>query len=339
MKRKSFTYNTVFMSAANIITRLIGFAYRIFLSRFIGAAGLGLFALISPVYSVCCSLVASGLPVASMKNVSECIARGDKKGAKTATVASLFLVFIISLILCLALLLFAPSLSLLLGDKRTLPSLYILSLSVLITGFENIYKSSFYADGLIKIPAATEIAEQLFRITTVVLLILFYAKDDITLSSAVLTFGIFAGEALSLIILFISYKTTTKKIPCLSVKNTLPSLLNTAVPVTASKTAETFLGSASNVLIPAMLVMYGFSRNEATEILGVVSGMVMPLLFLPSVFTNALSVNLVPFISANLSKGNKAAVKRKLEKVLRVTAFFSFNAASLSSRSSLRCSS
>ena len=52
----------------------------------------------------------------------------------------------------------------------------------------------------------------------------------------------------------------------------------------------------------------------------------MPLLFLPSVFTNALSVNLVPFISANLSKGNKGAVRRKVEKVLFVTAFFSFPA-------------
>ncbi len=326
LRKKSFTYNTVFMSGANIITRLIGFAYRIFLSRFIGAAGLGLFALISPVYAVCCSLVASGLPVASMKDVSECVAKGDKKGAKTATLASLFLVFLISVLLCFLLILLAPYLSLVLGDARTLPSIYILAFAVLITGFENIYKSSFYADGLVKIPAITEIAEQVFRIITVILLILFYAKDDITLSSAVLTFGIFAGEALSLAILFISYKRTVKGIPCLSIRKNFSSLLNTAVPVTASKTAETLLGSASNILIPAMLVMYGFSRSEATEVLGVISGMVMPLLFLPSVFTNALSVNLVPFISANLAKGNKAAVKRKLEKVLTVTAFFTFPA-------------
>lgn len=158
LQRKSFTYNTVFMSAANIITRLIGFAYRIFLSRFIGAAGLGLFALVSPVYAVCCSIVASGLPVASMKKVSECIANGDKKGAKTATIASLFLVFAVSAILFLLIIVFAQPLSLILGDTRTRPSLYILSLAVLITGFENIYKSSFYADGLVKIPAVTEIS-------------------------------------------------------------------------------------------------------------------------------------------------------------------------------------
>ena len=323
---KSFTYNTIFMSGANIITRLIGFAYRIFLSRFIGAGGLGLFALISPVYSVCCAIVASGLPVASMKNVSESIAKNDKRAAKTATLASLTLVLIISLLIFLILIFSAPLLSILLGDKRALPSLYILCPAILITGFENIYKSSFYADRLVKIPAITEIAEQLFRIITVVSLIVFYAKDNITLSSAVLTFGIFAGEALSLIILIISYNKSTKGIKPFSIRKEFSPLLNTALPVTLSKTAETLLASVSNILIPAMLVMYGFSRNEATEILGVISGMVMPLLFLPSVFTNALSVNLVPFVSASLAKGNKNAVRRKLEKVLTVTAFFTFPA-------------
>ncbi len=326
MKKKSFTYNTLFMSGANTVTRLIGFLYRIFLSRFIGAGGLGLFALISPVYSVCCALVASGLPVASMKDVSESLSKGDRKDAKTATKASLFLVFIISAILFLLLLFLAPTLSLMLGDVRTFPSLIILAFAVLITGFENIYKSAFYADGQVKIPAFTEIAEQLFRISAVVLLILFFSKGNVTLSSAVLTFGIFAGELLSFVILFFSYRKSTKSIRSYNIKERIPSLLNTAVPVTLSKTAETFLSSASNILIPAMLTMYGFTRSEATEILGVISGMVMPLLFLPSVFTSALSVNLVPFISSNLAVGNIGAVGRKVEKILFVTALFSFPA-------------
>ncbi len=259
-----------------------------------------------------------------MKDVSEAIAEGDKSRAKTITYASLLTVLSVSLILSSLLLIFAPSLSSLLGDRRVLSSLHILSFAVLITGFENIYKSSFYADGIVKIPAFTEIAEQIFRIMTVVLLILFYAKDDIELSSAVLTFGIFAGEALSLVILFASYYKTFKGIPRCSFKGKFSSIINTALPVTASRTAETFLGSASNILIPAMLTMYGLSRGEATEILGVISGMVMPLLFLPSVFTNALSVNLVPFISANLAKGNLNAVGRKIEKVLFCTALFAF---------------
>ncbi|MDO5479503.1 MAG: oligosaccharide flippase family protein, partial [Clostridia bacterium] len=281
------------MTSANTVTRFTGFLYRIFLSRFIGAEGLGLFALVSPLYSICCAIVASGLPVAAMKGISERIAKKDKEGAKAYTLSSLISVLAVSLALFLLIVFSSPLLAVMLGDVRALPSLRILAFAVLITGFENIYKSAFYADGIVKVPAFTEIAEQLFRIAIVVCLILSFAKDNIARSSAVLTFGIFAGEALSLIILFFSYRHVTRGIKPSSVKHCFPSLLDTAVPVTFSKTAETFLASASNILIPAMLTMYGFSRNEATEILGVISGMVMPLLFLPAVFTNAISVNLV----------------------------------------------
>lgn len=324
--KKSFTYNTLFMVMANILTRFLGFLYRIFLSRFIGAEGLGLFALISPVYAVCCSLVASGLPVASMKDVSEHLSSGNRSSAKASTYSALFLVLILSLVLCAFILIFAPGLSVLLGDRRTLPSLYILAFAVLITGFENIYKSSFYSENSVKIPAITEIAEQLFRISLVVLLILYYAGDDFEKASFVLTFGIFAGEALSLVILFFSYFKRTRKIKADKISKSFSPLLSTAVPVTLSKTLETVISSASNILVPAMFALYGFSKSESLELLGVISGMVMPLLYLPSVFSNALSVNLVPFISSNLAKGNKGAVKRKTEKILLVTSLFSFPA-------------
>lgn len=326
MIKKSFTYNTLFMTAANIITRFLGFAYRIFLSRFIGAGALGLFALVSPVYSVCCALVASGLPVAASKDISECIANNNKKEAKAATHASLLLVLLISVFLFLTIIVSAPALSLMLGDARTLSSLIAIGFAVLITGFENIYKSAFYAEGNVKVPAYTEIAEQILRIAAVVSFIILFSDKNEAKSSFILASGVFIGEALSLIILFFSYRKFSRQIKPSSVKSKIPSLLSTALPVTMSKTAETLLGSASNILIPAMLTLYGFSRGESTEILGVISGMVMPLLFLPAVFTNAISVNLVPFISANLATGNKGAVRRKTEKVLVVTALFSFPA-------------
>lgn len=321
MKKNSFTYNTLFMTCANIVTRLAGFLYRIFISRFIGAEGLGLFALVSPVYSVCCAIVASGIPVAAMKKISEAESPSKRKAL---TLASLKIVFAVSIILFFALILLSEPLSFLLGDTRTRLSLYVLSFAVLITGFENVYKSSFYSDGFVKIPALTEISEQIFRTVSVIFLLICIGKDNITLSSAVLTAGIFLGEALSLIILSVSYNAITKKTSHkpISVKDS--KLLKTAVPVTAAKTAESFLGSLSNILLPFTLKLYGLTLSEATEILGVISGMIMPLLYMPCVFTNAVAVNLVPYISENLARGSRGAVIRKCEKALLVTSLFTF---------------
>lgn len=321
MKKKSFTYNTLFMTCANVVTRLAGFLYRIFISRFIGAEGLGLFALVTPVYSVCCAIVASGIPVAAMKKISEADTSSKRKAL---TLSSLKIVFTVSVILFFGLFFLSEPLSRLLGDSRTRLSLWILSFAVLITGFENVYKSSFYSNGFVKIPAFTEIAEQIFRTVCVILMLIFISKDNITLSSAVLTAGVFLGEALSLVILSVSYRKITSKTVCEHVTVLDSGILKTAVPVTAAKTAESFLGSLSNILLPFALKLYGLSVSEATEILGVISGMIMPLLYMPCVFTNAVAVNLVPYISENLARGSRGAVIRKCEKALLVTSLFTF---------------
>lgn len=309
------------MTGANIITRTTGFLYRIFISRFIGAEGLGLFALVMPVYSVCCAVVASGIPVAAMKKISEAESAEAKK---SLTRSALFLVFSVSVLLFFALIIFAKPLSHFLGDERTYPSLIVLSFAVLITGFENVYKSSFYSDRFVRIPAVTEISEQIFRTVSVVLLLVLFSKGDVTLSSVILTFGIFSGELLSLIILSAAYKKHTVGIRAEKLGPMRSGIFNIALPVTLSKTAESILSSASNILIPFLLTENGLSRSEATGVLGVISGMIMPLLYMPCVFTNAVTVNLVPYISENLKKNNRSCVIRKCEKVFLVTSLFAF---------------
>ena len=64
---------TIFMSAAGVISRLIGFFYRIFLSRTIGAERLGIYQLIAPVFSICFALTASSIQTAISKFVGDSI--------------------------------------------------------------------------------------------------------------------------------------------------------------------------------------------------------------------------------------------------------------------------
>lgn len=317
------------MTGANAVTRLTGFLNRIFLSRYIGAEGLGVFALVSPIYAFCCAIVASGIPVAAMKTVSAYTAGSEDGKAKRATCTCLVAVALIALILSALLILFASPISIALGDVRTKPSIYILAFAVLITGFENVYKSSFYSMNNVTLPGIAEISEQIFRITLVAVLLLTVSHGDITRSSAILMFGTFAGEALSFVILSVAYFRSTKTVRCVYAEHLSRDLFSTAAPVTLARTAETLISSVGNVLFPALLVSYGLPRGEALSVLGVISGMVMPLLFLPCLFTNALCVNIVPFISSRLARGEYTAVIRKTETCLFITALFTFPCASM----------
>ena len=53
---------TLLLTVTGLSNRVIGFFYRIFLSRIIGAEGLGIYQLIFPIYMLCFSLCCHGLP-------------------------------------------------------------------------------------------------------------------------------------------------------------------------------------------------------------------------------------------------------------------------------------
>jgi len=52
LSRKTLITGALTLTLANVITRLIGFAYRIFMAGAIGAEGMGLYQLIMPIYSL-----------------------------------------------------------------------------------------------------------------------------------------------------------------------------------------------------------------------------------------------------------------------------------------------
>lgn len=58
------------MSCAGIISRILGFFYKIFLSRTIGASGLGLYQLIFPIFSLCLAISTSGIQTAISRFVA-----------------------------------------------------------------------------------------------------------------------------------------------------------------------------------------------------------------------------------------------------------------------------
>ena len=88
MKKLSSTKSTLltgtlFLTLAGILTRIIGFFYRIFLSRTIGAEGLGIYQLIAPVTAICFAFTAAGIQTSISKFVSMEIGKKNGTGAKT----------------------------------------------------------------------------------------------------------------------------------------------------------------------------------------------------------------------------------------------------------------
>jgi len=62
---------TFLLTASGVLSRIIGFFYRIFLSHTIGAEGIGIYQLIFPLLALCSSFTTAGIQTAISKFVAE----------------------------------------------------------------------------------------------------------------------------------------------------------------------------------------------------------------------------------------------------------------------------
>ena len=77
LDRTSILYGTMLLTATGLLNQVLGFFYRILLSRLVGAEIMGLYQLVMPVYSVLLSVTAVGLTAAVSNLTSEYRALGN----------------------------------------------------------------------------------------------------------------------------------------------------------------------------------------------------------------------------------------------------------------------
>ena len=68
--KNSLIRGTLILTLAGLITRFIGFFYRIFLANFLGEEQLGIYQLVLPLYSICFTIYGAGLQTALSQLIS-----------------------------------------------------------------------------------------------------------------------------------------------------------------------------------------------------------------------------------------------------------------------------
>ena len=99
----------------------------------------------------------------------------------------------------------------------------------------------------------------------------------------------------------------------------LKPLFNATLPITSVRASGTLVNSAVAVLLPAMLVKSGLSESEALTLFGLVTGMAIPVLFIPSTIIGSLSLVLVPELSENFYRKDTKRLYENLSKGLTVS--------------------
>ena len=156
---------TMILTIAGFATRVIGFCYRIFLAGELGEVNLGIYQLIFPVYSICFTIYAAGIQTA----VSQLISHQPKKNHGQIIKAGITLSLCLAVILSFSLFSFRTVIAhSFLGADKTAPLLFVLAFIFPFCGVTSTINGYFYGKNNAKIPAVTQIIEQLVRVVFVV---------------------------------------------------------------------------------------------------------------------------------------------------------------------------
>lgn len=322
MSKGKLLKGTAILTAVGIITRLLGFFYKIFLSNILGNEQLGVYHLIFPVYSVCYNLYGTGIQTTISRFVAA--EHGKKNYKNTIKVLSLGLFFSIAIATILSLIVFLNAdyiASNIVFEPRIASSLKILSIVFPFCGITACINGYYYGLTKSSIPAITQLLEQLIRIFIVYAMSIGFGKGNFNLTIEMAVAGLVIGEMASTIYNIISYYTTydTKQIrnnarrssiKAVETKPLVKSLLSMNVPLTSNRLIISILTSMEAILIPSMLRKYGLSNPEALSIYGILNVMAKPFIMFPSTVTNSLSVLLLPTISEASATQNKNSIRR-----------------------------
>lgn len=301
---------TLLLTLAGLLSRIIGFFYRIFLSHTIGAEGLGIYQLIFPIYALTFSLTVAGIQTAISKFVAEAVAQ--KREGCTYLYAGLILSLLLSF-LCTALLyLYAQPLAAhVLDEPRCTPLLQILSLTVPFGAVHACINGYYYGLKRTAVPAVSQLLEQVARVGGVYVLYLISVEQGTHITTKAAVWGLVIGEIASVLY---SVSCTRFRPGGRSLAPALGQVFAMALPLTANRVLINLLQSVEAIQIPMRLKEFGYTSSEALSVYGVLTGMAMPMVLFPSVITNSVSVMLLPAISEAAAKEDTRYIKSSVRK-------------------------
>ena len=324
------------MTAAGVLSRIIGFFYRIFLSRTIGAEALGIYQLIGPVFSLCFALTASSIQTSIAKFVGDAIGGckdslcGEKK-ARAFLLLGLVLSCGLSSLTGIFMYCNAEWIATrFLGEARCAPLLVLLTYSLLPCCIHACINGYYYGKKNAFVPSLCQLIEQIARVGSVWIIFQVTTEKGIPLTAFHAVCGLVIGECFGLLVSMSAFL-REKRLPRGSYstdsvcnRTMTHAFLAMVIPLTINRLSVAFSTSLENLLIPQKLQLYGYSQADALSVYGILSGMTLSIILFPCVLTNSLSVLLLPAISEAKGRANENRIRRTTKKAIRLGLLLGF---------------
>lgn len=284
----------------SVVTRLMAFLFKVYLSRKLGAEMLGVYQITMSVFMLFICMAASGIPTTLSRKTAEYDALGNIGKTNSIFTMSMVISVGMSLIICLFFTLFPGILKFLFADSRCIELFIILMPSLLSTGIYCTARAWFWGKGKFGAYGLTELFEEIVKIavtSTLIALPLMHGNLAKGVAVAYVIGDFIAAGFVLLLYIVLNGKMARPRY--------FKEVAKSAAPLTGTRIYGSLLSSAAALLLPVLLIKSGLNTSEATAEFGRMSGMAMPLLLTPITIIGSLAVVIVP----ELAKNNKDYVK------------------------------
>lgn len=327
---KKFLKGTLILTASSMVVKVIGSLNWIILSRILGGEGIGLYQMGFPIYLMAITVSSAGIPVTISIITAEKVAENDFFGAKRVFNVSLRLLFISGLVFSSALWFGAGWLieNHWIRDARAYYSIIALAPAVFFVTFLASFRGYLQGWQIMMPTAASEVVEQLMRVVTMIVFAYMFMPYGLEYAAGGASMGAGVGAFCALLVLMWFYarlkRSLKAKMQGTAAKEPEPArkiiirLLKLALPVSLSSLMLPVVANLDLLIVPQRLEAAGFSVGESTELFGYLTGMAVPLVNLATIFTAAMTINLVPAISESRTLKDEAGIKAKIRTAFRV---------------------
>ena len=311
-------YGALLLTGANLVLRLAGMSFQVYLSARIGAAGVGLLQLILSVKLLAFTLGSAGVRTCALYLSAEAL--GRRRSVRSARTGCFQYGLLFSLPVAAGLWLLTPRIAAgWIGNAAGEAALRAFALFLPVGCLNGVMTGLFTAAGRLRTLVAVEFGEQGCAMAVTFALLSRWAGADPERACLSVALGGSAASALSLWALCALWRDG----PALGQEDRTPwrRIFGTALPVGLADDLRAGLNTVENLIIPRRLALFAGTVDALADY-GVLHGMVFPVLMFPAAILASLADLLVAEFSRCAGHREQVRVRYLARRGLRVSLLF-----------------
>ena len=332
----SFLAGAAILGVAGLICKIIGAVYRIPLSNYIlHKEGIAYYQIAYPVYSTLLVVSSAGLPTAISRMVAERVQQGRERDALGVFRCALLVLLGIGLVTGAVMALFSTQIAGMLGNSRASFALAAIAPALILVAVMSAYRGYFQGMQNMTPTAISQLIEQVGKLAAGFPLAAYMMRYGPEYGAAGALLGVSISEALALGYVMLRKlrfgRELDKRLRWADARADLTgdgretfsqvcrTLFAIAVPITIGASIMPLVGMTDTMIVINRLQDIGYAKDAATNLYGLFTGNVNTVVNMPQVLTVALSMALVPAITASMTGRDYRGMRRSVMQGMKLS--------------------